>query len=342
MQKHPNRRQDRWLERAARFLRRENLHRVLASLGLLSLVSAVALAWLEPDKPFTDWMWWSVVTLTTVGYGDITPSTIAGRFFGIVLMLLGIGILSTFTATIASFFVERKLKKDRGMGSTKLKDHIILCEWNRRAHEIVSEWRSDPRTAATPIVLLADIDRQPIDDERFFFIRGEVNEENLERANLAEASTVVILGDDRLEGNARDARVVLSTLTVESMRSDVYTIAELLREANVRHCERAHADEIIVSDEFSSRLIASAATDHGISKVLSELLSTRYGSELRHIPLPEELVGSEFLQSMERLKTTNRSIAVAVQRGDEVKTNPPADYRLEAGDHLIVIAEGED
>jgi len=53
-----------------------------------------------------DGIWWSVVTVTTVGYGDLYPRTVAGRLIGIVVMLIGIGFLSVLTATVASHFVK--------------------------------------------------------------------------------------------------------------------------------------------------------------------------------------------------------------------------------------------
>ncbi len=328
-----------WAERLVRFLRRENLHRILIFLVTLSILSAVALWNLEPDTSLADWLWWSVVTVTTVGYGDFTPVTTTGRLIGIVLMSFGIGILSMFTATIAGFFVEIKLKRDRGMDSFRLHDHYIICGWNQRAEAIYRELRSDRRLAEVPIALLAAIDSKPVDDDQLFFIHGEVTESTLERANIAAASTVVILGDDDLEPGARDAKVVLSTLTVEGINPDAYTVVELVKEENARHCRRAKADEIIVGNEFSSRLIASAAVDHGISKVLSELLSVTYGNDLQKIPLPAAMAGKSYLDVLTEMKRSHRSTVLAVQRGLEVTTNPALDFSVEPTDHLIVIAE---
>ncbi|MCP3957832.1 MAG: cag pathogenicity island protein Cag26 [bacterium] len=327
-----------WVQRLFSFLRRENLHRILIFLFLLSLLSAASLWSLEPDKPLRDWIWWSIVTLTTVGYGDITPTSSLGRIIGVALMLCGIGVLSIFTATIASFFLELKLRSQRGMDQLQLEGHFILCEWNQRAREVLRELRHD-RRATAPIVLLADIDSKPVTDDDVYFIRGDVTEENLERANVDTAATVIILGDDKLDPSSRDAKVVLSTLTVETLNRDAYTIVELVREENARHCRRAHADEIIVGNEFSSRLIASAAVDHGISKVLSEILSARSGNELQKVALSASQTGQPFLEVLTEMKRANSSTVVAVQRGNKVMTNPAADLTLEAADLLIVIAD---
>ena len=330
------------LRRLVRFVYRENLHRILMVLFVLWVLSAIGLWRLEgggEGRGFLDWLWWSIVTLTTVGYGDITPATVPGRLIGIFLMFSGIGILSMVTATIASLFVELRLRRDRGMGTYDLKDHIILCQWNHRTAEILRELRADRRTADSAIVLIAETDAKPVDDELLHFVRGGVSEETLHRAGITEAKTVVILGDNRLEAGARDAQVVLATLTIESLNPDVYTIAEVVDEANVRHCERARADEVIVAQQLSSRLTASAAIDHGLSKVVTELLSQRFGNDLRKMALPDDLAGRTFFDAFVEMKKTNSAIAVAVQRNGEVTTNPAADFTLAAGDHLIAIVD---
>ena len=58
------------------FIRRERLHRMGVALLVLFVLSGLSLRVLEPDKSLGDWLWWSVVTMTTVGYGDVTPQTL--------------------------------------------------------------------------------------------------------------------------------------------------------------------------------------------------------------------------------------------------------------------------
>ncbi|MDI1289432.1 MAG: potassium channel family protein, partial [bacterium] len=57
---------------------------------------------------FRDAVWWAIVTTTTVGYGDYTPVTPAGRAIAIVVMIVGVGLIGTVSATVAAFFVSRR------------------------------------------------------------------------------------------------------------------------------------------------------------------------------------------------------------------------------------------
>ncbi len=298
---------------------------------------------LESDTSLGDWLWWSIVTITTVGYGDVTPTTLVGRSIGVALMFFEIGLLGTFTATLAGVVVTQQLRTECGLGSPELKDHLILCEWNGRAQDVLSELRHDPRSRETPVVLIADLDTKPVKDDYLHFVKGSVNEATLTRAGIVSARTVVILDDDALPLTIRDARVVLATLTVESLNPEVYTIVELVSEVKVHYCRRAKADEVVVASEVSSHLIASSALDHGISNVVSELLRTRGGNDLKKTPVPSELISEPFLEVVTRFRRYDGTLALAVQRGarGEVVTNPAASFTLEAGDQLVLVSPRE-
>ena len=322
------------------FLRRENLFRLMGVIVALVLVGAAGLTYFEDDRPFHDAVWWAIVTLTTVGFGDISPTSFGGRLIGIVLMFFGIGVLGTFTATIAGAFVEQRLRKDPGMGEYDLEGHIILCCWNDRTREILKDLRADARAADESIVLVADVDAKPADDDRLHFVRGRETGDDLRRAGIERAATVVLVGDRSLDYQARDAKAVLAVLTVKSLNRNVYTIVELAGEENVPHCEQAGADEIIVGADLCSRVISTATLDHGISTVLRELLSAREGHDLITMPVPAGYGGRSFFDVFSDLKRGEGRIALAIQRhgtGDIV-TNPDAGARVAADDRLVVVA----
>ncbi|HYE08543.1 MAG TPA: ion channel [Patescibacteria group bacterium] len=77
------------------------------------IIGATAIYYLEHQismKSFEDALWWSFVTVTTVGYGDLSPATGAGRIVAAILMLVGIGFIGMLTGTIATFFLSKKSK----------------------------------------------------------------------------------------------------------------------------------------------------------------------------------------------------------------------------------------
>lgn len=326
-----------------RFIQRENIDRLVILIVVMLVISTVVVTLFERDMTLLDGLWWSIVTMTTVGYGDIFPETAGGRVIAVVIMFFGIGLLGAFSASIASFLVERRFRENQGMSAFNVENHVILCGWNHLTQVIINELRRDLKMIETPIVLIGNVDSKPIDDDNLFFIRGDVTDETLERANLLKANTVVILGDPTLDVQARDARVVLSTLTVESINPNVYTIVELVDESNAKHCERANADEIIVNSDISSGLIARATLDHGLTKVISQLLSNQRGtSELYKIAIPARMVGQAFMTIFTEIKQNFNGTVIGVQKAtsETVISNPAADYILEADDKLIVIATG--
>jgi voltage-gated potassium channel len=104
-----------------------------------------------------DAIWWSIVTMGTVGYGDKYPVSIGGRLVGILVILSGVGLMSLFTATIASLFVEKKIKEGKGLDTFKEKDHIVLCGWNQHTEELLNGLLRQGFAGEKPLVLINEL-----------------------------------------------------------------------------------------------------------------------------------------------------------------------------------------
>lgn len=89
------------------FFKTNNFHYAVWITFTTVIIGAVGM-YLAEGRSFTDSLWWSFVTVTTVGYGDISPSTTAGRIIAAILMLVGIGFLGILTGTISTFFIKQK------------------------------------------------------------------------------------------------------------------------------------------------------------------------------------------------------------------------------------------
>ncbi|MBW2366661.1 MAG: NAD-binding protein [Deltaproteobacteria bacterium] len=320
---------------------RENIHKVGIILLLVIILGSSGFIYFEKGTRPLDALWWSVVTLTTVGYGDISPTTPGGRLVGMGVMILGIGFLGILTATIASVLIEKRILENKGMKTATVSNHFILCGWNYRGSDIVAELRADPKCKGTPLVVLADIAEKPLDDPYLFFVRGDVNPENLDKATIDAAQSIIVLSDDRLDAYARDAKTILSTLTIKNRRPDVYTCVELMDPKNLGHCKLAKADEVIVVGDLTTNLLVQAALDHGITRLISELVSNRYGKDLYKIKVPAEFIGQTFFNTMCKLKQEWDILCLGLvdKTGENYLANPDGERHLGADDRLIVIAD---
>ncbi len=329
------------LHRLVSVIQRENLITIVLFILGIVIFSSLAISYFEPDLSLASGIWWSIVTLTTVGYGDISPTTAGGRVVAAVIMFFGIGLLGMLSANLATIMISNRIRESRGMETTSLTNHLIICEWNHRSRSILQEIRADVKTEKMPVVLIADIAQKPTEDPLLAFVSGTPGEETFAKANLIKATTVVVLGDDSLEPTARDAKVVLTTLTIETLNPDVYTVVEIVNKENKQHCLRANADEIIVGSELSSHLLATAATDHGMSTIISELVSTRYGNNLFAVPAPQQFVGKPYIELLITMKTDYQATLLGIQKGSsgELMANPDKDYTITTDDRLVLMSE---
>ncbi|MFH1007848.1 MAG: ion channel [Candidatus Latescibacterota bacterium] len=294
----------------------------------------------EQFTSFQDSLWWVFVTVTTVGFGDKVPITVGGRIVAVLVMFFGIGFLGLLISTITGELFDRKLKEERGMNQITTKGHIVLCNWNFKAEDIISELRSDPKSAEMPIVIVAKTEKKPVDDENIFFVRGDPTGETvLLRAHIEEAATAIVLLDEEVEPEARDAKAILTVLTIESLSPEVYTCVELLDPENVQHARRARADEIVVTGELSSRLLVRSALDHGISDVVSELVCGSYGNAFYMVDVPSAYVGRTMEELFGVLKREYNTILIALEHDGKSITNPKLSVVTCQGDRLVVLAE---
>lgn len=90
-------------------LKTNGLEKLLVFAVILIFLVPIPMILIEPQIiNYTDAIWWAIVTITTVGYGDITPETGVGRLLAVILMFVGIGIIGTFTSAISAYFASRR------------------------------------------------------------------------------------------------------------------------------------------------------------------------------------------------------------------------------------------
>lgn len=292
---------------------RSNLVGIFGAFAAAVLVSAV-LVWLIERKPgdgmfqsLFDGIWWSVVTLATVGYGDKFPVTIWGRIAGIATILSGIVITSLISGTVASIFVERRIREGKGLQDLRLKNHLVVCGWNPNAESVLADLAAMESEAKAPIVLVNWMEPEAFDAEKarfpsldLRFVRGDfAHEAVLKRASASSAKACIVVPDASGENSLSNAdeRTILCCLAIRSLNPDMEVSAEILHPESEQHLARTKVDNIVVGGEYSGFVLSSASASKGLPRAARRLVSPGQGPKLKEIPLPPNLVGKSFAEA---------------------------------------------
>jgi voltage-gated potassium channel len=293
---------------------------MLVIAGLVFLVEARAGS--AMFRRYFDAVWWSVVTWATVGYGDTYPVTTAGRLFGILLIFASVAVTAVLSGTIASIFVDRKIREGKGLRHAKLRDHLVVCGWNRNTEGLLEGLARMAGRGKARIVLVNEMDPEAFQEcaarHRSIdlrFVRGDFTSETvLRRASVHAARTAVIVSDESGTNSLEkaDERTILATLAVKSMNPDIVTSAELVNAENAGHLRRANVDEVVVGGEFNGFLLASGAAAPGIPELAREILSFGGRNTVQQAPVPLGWAGRTFADLSQHFLSSGRGVLLGV------------------------------
>lgn len=271
---------------------------------------------------------------------DITTGV--GKILNYVVLIAGVGLAATVTGALAAKLIEIVMKRGSGMGSARENNHIVICGWSTKGEEILRELHADEVEDKRPVVILADLERSPTRDELVTWVRGNpATGEDLIRAGIDRADTAIILAD-LVSGDSEDAdaKTLLTTLAVESINPNCYTCVEVIKSENRQHFERTKADELVVSAELTGALLASSAVTHGLSRVVTDLITHPVGNEFYEMSAPSDVVGKTFMEALTHLKDSHDCIPMAVSKnGSDYEINPARDRTIQENDRFLVIAQ---
>ncbi|MCD8510285.1 MAG: ion channel [Bacillus sp. (in: Bacteria)] len=291
---------------------------------------------IEPDAfpNFFDGIWWAMVTISTVGYGDFVPESTAGRIIGMLLIISGIALFSFFITNLASSTILARQDRDKGGTHYHKGSHYIIVGWNERSHQLIKEIHKINRHIK--IILIDEtLQQRPDECPSIVFIKGSPTmDETYERANAKEAHTIIITANLHINERIADANSVLTLLTVKGVSPEIYSIVELVTANQIKNAERAGADEIIQSSAHLSLLMMNGILFHGMTDVISQMLKHGKNDQLAFETVPSHLINESFQQAIESCQTPDNFL-LGIRRGSETILHPEKSSIVLKGDLLI-------
>jgi voltage-gated potassium channel len=289
--------------------------------------------------PLADSLYVTVQTLTTVGYGDQTPHSGAGRMFAVVVMLLGAGGVALAISTIVQSVVQSELvatfgQRRRSRRMSKLSNHFIVCGSGRVGSHLVRD------------LLLTN--------ESFVVI-----EQDQERAaEFAQRGVNVLMADATLEVTLREARVeharglaaclpndadnVYVVLTARDLNPNLRIVARAAEEQAEAKLLRAGANHVVAPTIIGGHRMAVALTKPAVSEFMDSITANVLGLAFEQVEVDaaSSLVGQELRVTPIRSELDVVIISIRRQTG-EMLFNPAGDAAIENGDILIAIGRAD-
>ncbi len=310
--------------------------------GVVLLLAVVALVYLDRDSysddnadgrvGLIDAIYYSTVTITTTGYGDIVPVTPGARLFNaMVITPMRILFLIVLVGTTLEVLAGQGTEQWRTVRWRKrMHDHVVVVGYGTKGRSAVQTLRDNGVPAEQVVVI--DSSATAVEDARqdgYAVVAGDgTRREVLLRAGMASARQAIVTAD-------RDDAAVLITLTARAANPDAVVVVAVREQQNVPLLRQSGADSVVTSSESVGRLLGLSSVSPSLGEVLEDLLTTGTGLEVaeREV-LPREVGKSPRL--------CGDQVIAVVREGVVLRFFDPSVSQLRRGDRLVVVRSAEE
>ncbi len=300
------------------------------------------------ERPI-DGIWWGLVTITTVGFGDVTPVTTAGRLVASGVMIVGVFAMAIFagivTTTLLTVVIRLQSEHFRMSGQA---NHIIICGYESGSRQLLDTIMDEHSGRQHRELLLFGPGSRPADiPTAFTWVDGDPTRENqLPKVRPEHADTIIVVGRRSMTPQEADATTILTIFTLRRHLSSrprprkypLYIIAEVLENENLDHVRAAGADEVIETTRLGFAMVAHSVVAPGSGEVMSQVASASAASIYVGNPsLTEpELYGSVVKRMHEELSIS--VLGIANPSSGAPTLAPLSGVSVHPGDALIYLA----
>ena len=305
--------------------------------ALLALTATVMIVYLDrggyrdvngDGVSFLDAIYYSTVSLSTTGYGDIAPATASARLVNVLVITpLRVLFLIVLVGTTLEVLTERsrqafKIQKWR----TKVRDHTVVIGFGTKGRSAVNALLGDENVQPGHIVVV-DTDQQALDAASalgLVAVHGSATRADVLRVAAVQHAKAVVVAPNR------DDTAVLVTLTARELAPKAHIVASVREAENVHLLKQSGANQVVVSSETAGRLLGIATSTPLVVDVLEDLLTPESGLAIAERPVePSEEGGSP--------RHLGDLVLGLVRDGTLYRVDAPQADAIEPGDRLLYV-----
>ncbi|RZT00006.1 potassium channel family protein [Aquimarina brevivitae] len=285
-----------------------------------------------------DAYWYSIVTLTTVGYGDFYPLTFWGRTIGFLFVLGSLGILGLLVTELSLGMSNYIRKKKEGYFGTKMENHCIIIGWDSFSQQVAQQIVK----ANKDLAVITD-KREDIDKIQLAFPKGNCfalltdlkKYENFSKVNIEKAERVYLNFKD-------DSETLVYAINLKKTYPDITCVVALDNMELKSTFTYMGVEFVISKNEIASKLIASFIFEPNAALIAEDLLATSTNDDEldiweQKIDKGSKLQGKNYFEAFVEFKQNYNSVLLGVSRKGELYKNPNH-LLLQTEDVLVFVA----
>jgi len=313
--------------------------RILVAVGVVLLVTLTATVGFyqagDGKASWSDALYMALITISTVGYGEVVALDSTGeRVFAGLASFGGFGALTFLFTSLSVFFLEKDLDQTlrrRRMENRirKLRGHYIVCGFGRVGRNTAYELQVTGRKFVAIDANPARFDEHRDSFQDLLFLHGDASDDALlESADIKDAAGVFAVTGD-------DSRNLMITITARQLNPGVRVVARAHEVRNIAKMRKAGADDVISPDFTGGMRIASAMIRPHVVNFLDEMLRSENGLRVEEFLVPPGFIP----RAVSALRLDGPGyLLLAVRVREEWVFNPAADFRVEPGHVMVVMA----
>ncbi len=315
----------------------------LAGYVAVYLVATFGFYYLESFHGLPDVLtaaYWAMVTLSTIGYGDVVPTTPDARLFVIGIAATEVFLGAYLVSIVISVVAEESQHRLLGTFGTEFKDHIVVLGYaavgSAAVRELLAQGEQVAVVAETPeqIALLHSL----ATDRQLFATVGPPGDATiLKRVNLETAHSIVVCTGD-------DTTSLIAALNARAMNPTVRIVVSVSRPELKQTLKAAGVTYVASPADMAGRLCADAAFRPEVANMVEDLTTTAYGADMEEFLLTDRTpISRQTLPQAETLvRQASDCLLIGYARpsgGGEYTTvlNPPSSFQFQPGDAIIVV-----
>ena len=291
----------------------------------------------------TDALWYAVVTLTTVGYGDFYPVTMAGKLVGLFIILGSLGVLGYVIGDVTSRINTYMEKKKNGFFGTNFEDHYIIIGWSEFGRQVADQIFNAGHKVA--FVTNSKNDLELIQDlypenNCFVLFADYNNTVAYEKVNITKSKAVFV--------NFReDTETLVFVLNLKKAFPALNIIVNCSNPELKETLQNTGVSHVVARQEVASRMVASYLFEPHVAEYTEDLISTSVLADDQDIQQfivvhSNPYLGKTYFEAFVEMKKNVNVILIGLVDNGRLLKDPADDFIIREGHYIIVISRGDD